>query len=63
MAKLQAKSSPISIASMLDANLNEAQKFNQDMLMKLLRCIRYLAHQGLPLRGHNESPELFQGNL
>ena len=31
--------------------------------MKLLSCIRYLARQGLPLQGHNENPELFQGNL
>jgi len=48
---------------MLDASTNEAQKFNREMLMKLLQSIQYLARQGLPLRGHSESPELFQGNL
>ena len=31
--------------------------------MKLLSCIRYLARQGLPLRGHHEDPETFEGNL
>jgi len=61
--KLQAKSSSISIDSMLDASTNEAQKFNREMLMKLLQSIRYLARQGLPLREHSENPELFQGNL
>jgi len=62
-AKLQAKYSPISIDSMLDTNTNKAQKFHQDMLLKVLQCVRYLARQGLPLHGHYESPELFQGNL
>ena len=31
--------------------------------MKLLSCIRYLARQGLPLQGHHEDPESFEGNL
>lgn len=33
------------------------------MLLKLLSCIRYLARQGLPLRGHHEDPKSFEGNL
>ena len=33
------------------------------MLLKLLSCIRYLARQGLPLCGHHEDSENFEGNL
>ena len=31
--------------------------------MKLLSCIRYLARQGLLLRGHHEDLESFEGDL
>ena len=31
--------------------------------MKLLLCIKFLARQGLPLRGHVEDTESFNGNL
>ena len=51
VVRLQAKSSSVNIASILDANLNETQKFHRDMLMKLFSCIRYLARQGLPYEG------------
>ena len=49
VVRSQAKSSSVNIASILDSNLSESQKFHRDMLMKLLSCIRYLARQGLPL--------------
>ena len=31
------------------------KKGNQEMLLDILRAIRYLAHQGLALKGHEES--------
>ena len=39
------------------------QKSHKQMLMRLLACIRYLARQGLPLRGHNEDVQSMEGNM
>ena len=39
------------------------QEFHRSMLFKLMQAVKYLAKQGLPLRGHNESAEVCQGNL
>ena len=41
----------------------EQKKKHQHLLLKLLSCIRFLARQGLPLRGHFESADSLQGNL
>ena len=37
------------------------QKHHQNMSMKLLSCIKYLARQ--LIRGHNKDAESFEGNL
>ena len=63
IAKLAAKNSGQSIASALNRQHDEETKFHQEMLLKLLSCIRFLARQGLPLRGHREDTESFEGNL
>ena len=55
-----AASSSTQIATRLNNECAELQKFRRIMLMKVLSCIRYLARQGLPLRGHNNDIE---GNL
>ena len=52
-----------STSSGIGAQLQRDQKHHQNMLMKLLSCIKYLARQGLPFRGHNEDAESFEGNL
>ena len=57
------KSASSGIGALLSAQLERDQKFHQKMLMKLLSCIKYLARQGLPFRGHNEDAESFEGNL
>ena len=49
-----AASSSTQIATRLNNECAELQKFRRIMLMKVLSCIRYLARQGLPLRGHND---------
>ena len=56
------KSTSSGIGAQLSAQLRD-QKHHQNMLMKLLSCIKYLARQGLPFRGHNEDAESFEGNL
>jgi len=33
------------------------------MLLIMMQAVRFLGKQGLPLRGHNESTEAFQGKL
>ncbi len=55
-----AASSSTDIATRLSNKREKSQKLNRTMLMKVLSCIRYLARQGLPLRGHNNDIE---GNL
>lgn len=45
------------------AQLAHDQKHHRLMLMKVLTTLKFLTRQGLPLRGHNESSESFEGNL
>lgn len=57
----------VSGSSRVDALLSEQVESEQThhrlMLIKLITAIRYLARQGLPLRGHHEDKESFEGNL
>ena len=57
------KSAWSGIGAQLSAQLKCDQKHHQNMLMKLLSCIKYLVRHRLPFRGHNEDSELFEGNL
>ena len=47
----------------VNAQVKHEQKHHRTMLLKLLKTLKYLARQGLPLRGHNEDSESFEGNL
>ena len=51
------------IDAQLSAQLDANQRHHRQMLMKLLSCIKYLARQGLPFRGHHEDIQSFEGNL
>ena len=51
------------IDAQLSAQHDADQRHHKEMLMKLLACIKYLAQQGLPLRGHYEDNQSFEGNL
>ena len=62
-AKMAARSSGVNVLAQLSAHHEADNKFHQKMLSKLRSCIRYLARQGLPLRGHHEDTENFEGNL
>ena len=48
------------MGALLSTQLRNQQKDHRMMLMKLLGA---LARQGLPLRGHHEDNESFEGNL
>ena len=61
--KLAVKHSSTDIGARLRTQCEERRHFSRDVLMKLLSSIRYLCHQGLALRGHNESTETLDGNL
>ena len=61
--KMAARSSGTNVIAQLSAHYEADTMFHRKMRMKLLSCIRYLAWQGLPLRGHHEDPESFEGNL
>ena len=56
--KLQTVAS-VHIGAVLDDKRKEQQLQRQQMLQKHLSSVRYLAHQGLALRGHEES----KGNM
>ena len=47
------------IGKLMHQHLKEEKNLNRDMLLVILRAIRYLSHQGLLLRGH----ESIEGNL
>ena len=47
------------ITAQLNSQANREQKENRDMLLKQLSSLRYLARQGLAIRGHSEK----EGNL
>lgn len=63
LMKLAAHSSATSISTPLRSQHELDQKFHRKMLIKLLSCIRFLARQGLALRGYDESLLSFGGNL
>lgn len=51
------------VDALLSTRLKADQEHHREMLMKLLHSIKYLARQGLPLRGHHEDSVSFEGNL
>ena len=61
--KLAAKSSAVNVGAMLSKEHASIQDYHQTMLFKLLSSIRYMAAQGLALRGHTEKPDCLEGNL
>ena len=58
-----ARQSSPGVDSLLNKQLDSEQLFHRKMLMKLLRAVSYLTRQGLPLRGHHEDKNSFEGNL
>ena len=60
---LAARDSGIDIAFQLSAQHSSDIKYHQKMLLKVLSSVRYLARQGLALRGHDETKASFEGNL
>ena len=61
--KLAAKSSKVDVAAQISQEHDKQAKEHREMLLKVLRCIRYLTRQGLAMRGHREDSESFEGNL
>ena len=53
----------VNIAALLSKEKEAELRYHRDMLLKLLDCIRFLARQDLPFRGHKESSESMEGNL
>lgn len=61
--KLAAHASTTDVGAQLNAQHKEAQSLHQRMLLKLLSSIRFLASQGLALRGRHEDVDSLDGNL
>ncbi len=63
MIKLAAKSSTVDVGVQLSTQHDADTRNHCAMFLKLLECVRYLARQGLPFRGHHEDSVAFEGNL
>lgn len=63
VSKLQARSQAVNLGAMISKQYEADKRNNRAMLMKLLRCIHYLARQGLAFRGHHEDSVAFEGNF
>ena len=63
VVKLAATASSTHVGAQLNAQHSLDQQHHQHMLTKLLSSIRFLARQGLPLRGHHEDLNSLDGNL
>ena len=63
IAKLAALSNSVNVGAQLLTRCEEEQAFHQEMLLKVLSSIQFLARQGLALRGHSEGVDALQGNL
>ena len=61
--KLTAKSSSVDVGVQLSTQHGAEMRNRRAMFLKVLECVRYLARQGLPLRGHRKDDSSFQGNL
>ena len=61
--KLAAKSNAVDVSMQLISQHTAEKRNNRAMFLKVLECARYLARQGLPLRGHHEDSTSFEGNL
>ncbi len=48
------------ISTRLNEQHASAQSLHREMLMKVITSIKFLARQGLPLRGHNDDGNLYQ---
>ena len=57
--KLKALSRP-SVAAHLSAQILQQQSFHREILLKVLSTLRYLARQGLAIRGHHDDGNLIQ---
>ena len=61
--KLAVLDSSIDVGAQLSKQVLLDQKFHQSMFFILLSSIRFLARQGLALRGHSEDVDSLDGNL
>ena len=60
---LATKNSAQTVLSLLNHQYEEDAKFHREMLLRLLSCVRFLARQGLPFRGHREDLQSWEGDL
>ena len=61
--KQAAYSSAVDVGTQLSMQLSKDQKNHRSMLLKVISSIRFLARQGLALRGHIEDVNKLEGNF
>ena len=45
------------VATVFKTNMTETQHENRTSSLKIISCLRYLAHQGIPFRGHGDEKD------
>ena len=45
------------VATMCKINMTETQRENRTSLLNIISCLRYLARQGLPFKGHGDEKD------
>ena len=45
------------VSTMFESNMTETQRESRTFLLKIISCLRYLARQGLPFRGHGDDKD------
>lgn len=63
LSKLDTIARGTNVLCQLNKGKDTDMKHHREMLLRLLRSIRFLARQGLPFRGHKEDTDSFEGNL
>ena len=63
ISKISSIARGVNIAAILSKERDAELRYHREMLLKLLDCIRFLARQALPFRGHKEDSESMEGNL
>ena len=61
--KLHILYSAMDVGMQLSVQLNKDQKNHQSMFLKVIASVRFLARQGLALRGHFEDVDNLDGNF
>ena len=62
-SKLMSRRKDVSIQAQLATQQERDIQLNRNMFLKVIESVLFLAHQGLPFRGHHDAGSSLEGNL